>query len=279
MFTLNCNGRILSLDQPRIMGILNLTPDSFSDGGKYNSLHAALKHTENMLSSGADIIDIGGYSSRPFAEDVPEAEELRRIADITAEIVKRFPEAFISIDTFRAGVAREMLEMGVHMINDISAGTMDPNMLDTVAAYPVPYVAMHMQGTPQTMQLQPTYSHVVDEVRDYFVMKIREVRERGIKDLILDPGLGFGKQILHNFQLLGALEQFVPLECPLLIGLSRKSMLYKLLECAPEETLEAASALNMMALTKGVHILRVHDVGQTQQIVKIFRYMRSNGVV
>lgn len=279
MFTLNCRGRMLTLDQPRIMGVLNLTPDSFSDGGQFNTLHKALKHTEHMLKAGADIIDIGGYSSRPFAEDISPREELARIETITEEILQKFPEAIISIDTFRSQVARKMLEKGVHMINDISSGVLDSEMAATVAEFKVPYVAMHMQGTPQTMQNSPGYGEVVEEVHKFFVEKIQTLQAAGIYDLILDPGLGFGKQILHNYQLLGSIERFLPLGYPVLIGLSRKSMLYKLLNCEPNQTSEAAAALHFQALLSGVHILRVHEVKAASDIIRLFKYMQGNGII
>ena len=279
MFSLNCGGKLLNLDQPKIMGVLNLTPDSFSDGGKYQSLHAALKHTEKMLEAGADIIDIGGYSSRPFADDISAEEELRRIESITEEILHRFPEAFISIDTFRASVAQKMLEKGVHIINDISSGNIDENMLQVVSKFRVPYIAMHMQGTPQNMQSNPQYEKVVDEVWDFFVEKINEIRAAGIKDIVLDPGFGFGKQILHNYQLLGSLDRFCSLDLPILVGISRKSMLYKLLQTTPLETREAAAALHFQALKLGANIIRVHEVEGTRQIVDLFRYMKSNGII
>ncbi len=279
MFTLNCRGRVLTLDQPRIMGVLNLTPDSFSDGGKFNTLRLALKHTEQMLKAGADIIDIGGYSSRPFAEDISSEEELARIEDITEDILNKFPEAIISIDTFRSIVARRMLEKGVHMINDISSGILDPKMASTVAEFKVPYVTMHMQGTPQSMQMNPHYGNIVDEVHEFFVEKINTLREAGIYDLILDPGFGFGKKILHNYQLLGALERFLPLGYPLLIGLSRKSMLYKLLDCEPEQTREGAAALHFQALVKGAHILRVHEVNGATDVIQLYKYMKGNGII
>ena len=279
MFTLNCRGRVLTLDQPRIMGVLNLTPDSFSDGGKFNTLRLALKHTEQLLKAGADIIDIGGYSSRPFAEDISPEDELARIEDITEDILKKFPEAIISIDTFRSSVARRMLEKGVHMINDISSGILDPEMASTVAEFNVPYVAMHMQGTPQSMQMNPHYGNIVDEVHEFFVNKINTLREAGIYDLILDPGFGFGKKILHNYQLLGSLDRFLPLGYPLLIGLSRKSMLYKLLECEPEQTREGAAALHFQALLKGAHILRVHEVNGAKDVIRLFKYMKGNGII
>ena len=232
-----------------------------------------------MLEAGADIIDIGGYSSRPFAEDISAEEELRRIETITEEILRRFPEAFISIDTFRASVALKMLEKGVHIINDISSGNIDEKMLQTVSKFQVPYIAMHMQGTPQSMQVDPIYKDVTDEVWDFFVEKINEIRSAGIKDIILDPGFGFGKQILHNYQLLGSLTRFCSFELPILVGISRKSMLYKLLQTTPHETQAAAAALHFHALTLGASIIRVHEVDGARQIVNLFRYMKSNGII
>ena len=277
--SLNCRGRLLSLEQPRVMGILNLTPDSFSDGGKYNEMRAALAQTARMIEEGAAIIDIGGYSTRPYAPEISEEEEIERIHAITAAILDRFPETIVSIDTFRAGVAREMLTLGAHIINDISAGERDEQMLATVAAYDAPYIAMHMQGTPGTMQDRPYYDHIVEEIYAYFVALIDRARQAGIQDLVLDPGFGFGKTILHNYQLLGGMQRFQVLELPLMAGLSRKSMLYRLLDATPEAVIAPASALHLKALEAGVRILRVHDVKEAVQVVRLFTYMHDHGIV
>lgn len=277
--SLNCRGRLFSLEQPQVMGILNLTPDSFSDGGKYNDPAAALAQTAHMIESGATIIDIGGYSTRPYASDISEEEETERIYTITRMILDRFPETFVSIDTFRSGVAREMLNLGAHMINDISAGTSDEQMLSTVAAYDAPYIAMHMQGTPRTMQQNPQYENIVEEIYHSFIQMIHRVREAGIRDLVLDPGFGFGKTVLHNYQLLGGLQRFGVLDIPLMAGLSRKSMLYKLLNTSPQDVTAAASALHLKALEAGTRILRVHDVREAVQTVRLYIYMHEHGIV
>lgn len=277
--SLNCRGSLLSLEQPQVMGILNLTPDSFSDGGKYNEMQAALAQTARMIEAGAAIIDIGGYSTRPYAAAISEQEEIERIHAITAAILDRFPETIVSIDTFRAGVAREMLELGAHIINDISAGEMDEHMLATVAAYDAPYIAMHMQGTPGTMQDRPHYENVVEEIYAYFVELVNRARQAGIQDLVLDPGFGFGKTALHNYQLLGGLKRFQVLDLPLMAGLSRKSMLYRLLDTTPEAVIAPASALHLKALEAGVRILRVHDVKEAVQVVRLFTYMHDHGIV
>jgi dihydropteroate synthase len=277
--SLNCRGRLLSLEQPQVMGILNLTPDSFSDGGKYNDPAAALTQTAHMIESGATIIDIGGYSTRPYASDISEEEETERIYAITRMILDRFPETFVSIDTFRSGVAREMLNLGAHMINDISAGTSDEQMLSTVAAYDAPYIAMHMQGTPRTMQQNPQYENIVEEIYRSFIQMIHRVREAGIRDLVLDPGFGFGKTVLHNYQLLGGLQRFGVLDIPLMAGISRKSMLYKLLNTSPREVTAAAAALHLKALEAGTRILRVHDVREAAQTVRLYTYMHEHGIV
>lgn len=277
--SLNCRGNLLSLEQPRVMGILNLTPDSFSDGGKYLKKEAALAQTARMVEEGAELIDIGGYSSRPYAAAVSEEEETERIYTITRMILDRFPETLVSIDTFRSGVARELLNLGAHIINDISAGQLDEQMLHTVAEYDAPYIAMHMQGTPDTMQDAPHYDQIVTDIYAYFVALVARVRAAGIRDLVLDPGFGFGKTLLHNYTLLGGLQQFLVLDIPLMVGLSRKSMLYKLLHTLPDEVVAPASALHLKALEAGASILRVHDVKEAVQTVRLFTYMREHGIV
>ncbi|MCB9232622.1 MAG: dihydropteroate synthase [Bacteroidia bacterium] len=276
--TLNFRGKLVSLQRPLVMGVLNLTPDSFSDGGRYNQPEQALAHTRAMLEAGADLIDIGGYSSRPGATDISPQEELDRIYAITAQILQEFPQAIISIDTFRASVARQMLDLGVHAINDISGGQLDPEMYATVARYPVPYFLMHMQGTPQTMQLNPTYQDVCEEVWDYFVEKINLARAAGIKDIVLDPGFGFGKTVAHNYELLARLANFQEFGLPILIGISRKSMLYKLLQTQPSEVSDLAAVLHFKALEAGARILRVHDVKTAVHTIKLFQYMQ-HGVI
>ncbi|MEM7372234.1 MAG: dihydropteroate synthase [Bacteroidota bacterium] len=275
----------MPLNRTRIMGILNLTPDSFSDGGLHNSMDSALRRVEQMLQEGADIIDIGGYSSRPYADPVSPEEELARIEAITARILDKFPEVIVSIDTFRPKVAERLLDIGAHIINDISAGSSlreqtERKMMELVSRYPdVPYIAMHMQGDPSTMQNRPQYAQVIQELSQFFVRIIGQAREYGIKDIVIDPGFGFGKTLLHNYQMIRDLEQLTILDVPILIGISRKSMLYKLLDTTPKDVLEAASALHLKCLEAGAHILRTHDVQAANKIVRLFTYMKENGIV
>ena len=260
------------------MGILNLTPDSFSDGGKFNNEDAALRQTERMLQEGAAIIDIGGYSSRPGADDISPEEEQRRIEGTVTAIRDRFPEAILSIDTFRARVAREMLDRGAHIINDISGGLLDEAMLETVARYKAPYVLMHMPGTPQTMKSLANYEDVTQEVWDRLAMGIRKAKAAGITDTIADPGFGFGKTITHNYELFRNLDKFKLLGRPFLVGISRKSMLYKPFKTTPDDVLELTSALHLKALESGASILRVHDVKPAARTVELYQYL-SNGAV
>lgn len=277
--TLNCRGRLLSLEQARIMGILNLTPDSFSDGGQFNQKSDALAQVERMIEAGVDLIDVGGYSSRPYAAEVSESEEIDRIYEITATILHQFPEIIVSIDTFRSGVAEEMLKLGAHIINDISGGGMDEEMLQTVAAYDAPYIAMHMQGTPGTMQDAPVYQEIVGDIYTHFLTIINSARAAGIRDIVLDPGFGFGKSMLHNYQLLAGMDQFQVLDVPILAGISRKSMLYKLVDTGPEDVIALSSALHLRILEQGARIIRVHDVKEARQVVRLFTYMREHGIV
>jgi dihydropteroate synthase len=276
---LNCRGRLVSLEQPLVMGILNLTPDSFSDGGQYNRFDAALQRTETMLEQGADVIDIGGNSTRPGAPDIPPERELERIATITAAILERFPEALVSVDTFRASVAKAMLEQGVHMINDIAGGRFDEAMYATVARYQAPYIMMHIQGTPQTMQENPHYEDVVAEVYADLLAKIRAAQAEGITDLLIDPGFGFGKTLSHNLLLFRNLATFTDLGRPLVLGISRKSMFRKLLGLTGEATIVPANALHYQALCAGAKILRVHDVGPARQVVQLYQALEGNGAL
>lgn len=271
--TLNCRGRLLSLQKPQVMGILNLTPDSFSDGGKFNTVPAALAQTEKMLNEGAAIIDIGAYSSRPGAKDISMEEELDRMGETVAHILQEFPEAILSIDTFRPEVAKAMLEMGAHIINDIGAGQMEAGMMKVVAEYGAPYILMHMQGTPQNMQKQPKYENVVEEVNAFFVERIKEARAAGIKDIVLDPGFGFGKTLGHNYELFRNLGRFKALGMPLLIGISRKSMVYRLFGTEPNDVLELTTALHLKALEAGAKILRVHDVRPAVRATQLHQYL------
>jgi dihydropteroate synthase len=276
--TLNCRGHLLSLEKPVVMGILNLTPDSFSDGGQFNSPKAALAHVEEMLKEGATIIDVGGYSSRPGASDISAEEELARVKDITREILRQFPEAIISIDTFRTAVAAPLLDMGAHIVNDISAGTLDPEMLNLVARHRIPYGIMHMQGNPQTMQAAPQYTDVVAEVYTYLTERIRAARLAKIQDIIVDPGFGFGKTLDHNWQLFRNLAQFKVFGLPLLIGISRKSMVYRLFDTQPRDVLELTTALHVKALDQGARILRVHDVRPAVRAIQLHHYMQHGSL-
>ena len=270
--TINAGGRLLDLSQPQVMGILNVTPDSFYDGSRCPDMTAVAKRVETILSEGADMIDVGGYSSRPGCVDVSVDEEKRRLA-IGFEAIRRLsPDAVISVDTFRAEVARwSVEEWGVQIINDISAGELDADMFDVVAQLRVPYIMMHMRGTPEAMMQQQYlhYDDVVADVLQYFAAKIDRLAYMGVNDIIIDPGFGFSKTVDDNFRLMRHLDEFARLGLPLLVGISRKSMIYKLLDVTPAESLNGTTALNVMALLGGAHILRVHDVKQAVEAVKI----------
>ncbi|MCC6837156.1 MAG: dihydropteroate synthase [Bacteroidia bacterium] len=251
------------------MGILNITSDSFYDGGKYLQPDAYLAQAMKMVSEGAGILDIGAYSTRSGAAEVDETTEKERLTSAIAAIRKQFPEVLISADTFRASVAKKAIEAGANIINDISGGTMDEAMFDTVAELDVPYILMHIQGTPQTMQVDPQYKNVTQEVKNFFEERIEQLNKKGLKKIILDPGFGFGKTIEHNYQLLREMDQFQSLGLPVLAGISRKSMIYKLLNIKAEESLNGTSILNTFALQKGVKILRVHDVKEAKEVVQL----------
>jgi len=251
------------------MGVLNLTPDSFYDGGKYKNEQEALKHVEQMLNEGATFIDIGAYSSRPNAKDISEKEELERILPLLHSMLRAFPEALISVDTFRSKVAKQCVEAGATMVNDISAGKLDKNMLQTIANLHVPYIMMHMRGTPQTMQQQTDYQNLTKEILFYFSERIAAARSLGIIDVIIDPGFGFAKTSEQNFELINKLELFNLLDKPLLVGVSRKSMVYKALGTTPAEALNGTTVLNTVALQKGASILRVHDVKEAMECIKL----------
>ncbi len=270
-FTLNCNGTLLTLTDPIVMGILNITPDSFSDGGQFNTLEKAIRRTEEMISEGASIIDVGGYSSRPNAAHISLSKERTRLYPVIQKIRAEFPEVLISVDTFRAEIAEEMIAMGVHLINDISGGLMDEKMMETVGRYPVPYIIMHMQGTPQTMQTKPEYQDITKEVWVYFTERVQTAKTAGIKDLVIDPGFGFGKKMSHNYTLLNHLSLFTAIQLPLMVGLSRKSMIYKLLNISPQETLPFTTALHLKAMEKGAKILRVHEVETAVKAVSLYQ--------
>ncbi len=273
--TLNCKGRLISLEGPLVMGILNVTPDSFFDGGQYTAKKAALNQVEKMMKKGASMIDVGGVSSRPGSDTISETEELERVIPMIRTIAENFPEAIISVDTFRAKVAKESVGAGAAMINDISAGRIDEKMYETVASLTVPYVLMHMQGKPKNMQENPTYEDIVQEVLDFFIWEMEKLRKWDIKDIILDVGFGFGKTIEHNFRLLKDLHVFKILEQPLLVGISRKSMICRLLNIKPEAALNATSALNLVALQQGAKILRVHDVAEAMEVIEVWKQLEA----
>jgi dihydropteroate synthase len=262
-----------SITRPQVMGILNTTDDSFYDGGKYHTIDKALFRCEDMLHEGADIIDIGGQSTRPGADMITEDEEIRRTAPIIDAIIKRFPDCIISIDTFRAAVANHAVRAGAAIINDVSAGDDDDGMVKIVSRLQVPYIAMHKKGLPKTMQDQPHYNDVLQEVKLYLENKLIIYREAGIEEVVLDPGFGFGKTLDDNYHLLKHLEVFHTLNCPILVGVSRKSMVWKLLATEPSKALNGSTALHMLALAKGAHILRVHDVKEAIECVKIAEEM------
>lgn len=266
---INCKGTLTDLSQPKIMGILNCTPDSFFDGGKYKNENEFLQQAERMLSEGADFIDVGAYSSKPNAEFVSNAEELQRIVPVVELLLKHFPDTIISIDTFRADVAKACIAAGASIINDISAGMLDDNMLETVGRLKVPYIMMHMRGTPQTMTKLTQYDDIVKEMLLYFSQRIEAARNCGIDDIIIDPGFGFAKTLEQNYEVLQKMELFKIIELPILVGVSRKSMIYKLLGITPQEALNGTTVLNTIALSKGANILRVHDVKEAVETVKI----------
>jgi dihydropteroate synthase len=268
--TLHVNGKLVDLNTPVVMGILNITPDSFFTGSRVTTETEILRQAEKMLSEGATFLDVGGYSSRPEAQDISAEEERTRVLKAIKAIVHKFPAALISIDTFRAAIARDAIREGASIINDISAGSLDAGMFETVAALKVPYIAMHMRGTPQTMNTLTDYKNLAGEVMDYFIEKIDRLKNLGVNDIIIDPGFGFAKTINQNFELLSNLNYFNSLNRPILAGLSRKSMIWKTLDTTPEEALSGTTALNMTALLKGASILRVHDVKEAVQAIKLF---------
>ena len=272
--TILVKGNLLDLSEPKIMGILNITPDSFYDGGKFKEETALLKQVEKMLAEGATFIDIGGYSSRPGAKDISEEVEKERVLPAVEIIIKKFPECIISVDTFRSTIAKLAVEAGASLINDISGGSLDKKMPEVVAALQVPYILMHMQGTPQTMNTLTNYENLLKEIVDYFHQKISMFQALGVKDIIIDPGFGFAKTIDQNFELLQKLDSMKILEKPILVGLSRKSTIWKTLSIKPEEALNGTTSLNTVALLKGANILRVHDVKEAMEIVKLLAFIR-----
>ena len=274
--TINAKGILLDLSTTQVMGILNITFDSFYDGGKNNSISKAVEKAHQLTKEGAKIIDIGAYSSRPGAKHISATEEWNRLKNIIPIINKEFPETALSVDTFRSEIARKSIDSGAHMINDISAGEMDEKMFDTISELKVPYILMHMKGKPQNMQNNPQYECIEDEIVDFFKKKISILEKKGVEDIIVDPGFGFGKTLTHNYRLLNNMEKLNELSRPLLAGVSRKSMIYKLLETKPQEALNGTSVLHTICLLKGVSFLRVHDVKEAVECAKIINFAKNN---
>ncbi|WP_271855488.1 dihydropteroate synthase [Patiriisocius marinus] len=275
MRTINCKGTLIDLSSPTVMGIINVTPDSFYDGGQTTNIEDITSQASKMLLAGAQFLDIGGYSSRPNAKDISEAEELERVIPAIEAIVHKFPEAIISIDTFRSAVAKKAIDAGAAIINDISAGLLDSEMLQTVARLQVPYIMMHMKGTPQTMKELCSYDNITKEVIFYFSERVAEARKLGINDIIIDPGFGFAKTAQQSFELLNNLELLSALDVPILTGVSRKSMIYKTLNVSAKDALNGTSALHMVALEKGTSILRVHDVAEAAECITLFKHLKK----
>ncbi|MGC6479837.1 MAG: dihydropteroate synthase [Flavobacteriaceae bacterium] len=267
--SIRCGGKLIALDKPLAMGILNITPDSFYDGGHFNEEVKALSQTEKMLSAGAKIIDVGAASSKPGSALIDPEEECQRLLPILEKLLQRFPAALFSIDTYNSATAKAAIEMGAHIINDISAGNIDSEMMAVVGHYKVPYIMMHMQGTPLNMQVNPQYNNIVEEIKLYFQHKIEQAYAAGITDLILDPGFGFGKKLEDNYEILRYFETLQTLGLPLLAGLSRKSMIYKTLNITADQALNGTTALNSIALLKGAKILRVHDVEAAVECIQL----------
>lgn len=273
--TINCKGKLIDLSSPKVMGILNITPDSFYDGGVHKNDATVLKHVELMLNDGATFIDVGAYSSRPNADFVSEVIETNRILPIIEVVLKHFPETLISVDTFRSDVAKKCIEAGAALINDISAGKLDDNMMQTVANLHVPYIMMHMKGKPQTMQEHTNYDSLTKDILFYFSERIASAKALGIVDIIIDPGFGFAKTIEQNYELLNHLELFKMIEKPLLVGVSRKSMIYKTLGTTANDALNGTTVLNTIALQKGASILRVHDVKEAMETIKLVESLKA----
>lgn len=275
--SIKCGEELIDLTEPKIMGILNITPDSFYDGGKNASLDDVLIHVKQMIDDGCDILDVGAYSSRPGAKEITIDEELKRLSSVLSAIRKSYPNLIISVDTFRSEVAKRVVnDYNVNIINDISAGDFDKKMFATITDLNLPYIIMHMKGTPQNMQNNPIYDNVVKEVIAYFSSKVEQLKLLGINDLIIDPGFGFGKSIEHNFQLIRHLDDFKIFELPLLVGVSRKSFIYKTVELDPENALNGTTVLNTLLLIGGANILRVHDVKEAKEAIKLtWKYLNA----
>ena len=273
---INIKGNLLDLNKPKIMGILNVTPDSFFDGGLYNTEKKVDIQVIKMIEDGMDILDVGGYSSRPGAKEISINEEIDRVIPVVKFIRKTYPELILSVDTFRSEVARNCLDLGIDIINDISAGCIDKNILDVVAEYNCPYIMMHMKGTPQTMQINPEYENLIKELLIYFAKRIYLAREKGIIDIIVDPGFGFGKTLDHNYTIMKKIENFKHLDLPILVGISRKSFITKQLDIDKKDSLNGTTALNMYFLEKNVNILRVHDVKEAKECIMLHEKIKSS---
>lgn len=274
--TINCKGKLINLSTPKVLGILNVTPDSFYDGGTYKDENAILNQAEKMLADGATFIDIGGYSSKPGAEFVSEEDELKRVVPTIQLILKHFPETLISVDTFRSNVARQAVKSGAAIVNDISAGKLDDKMMTTVGHLGVPYLMMHLRGTPKTMQQLTDYDDLIKDVLSYFAERIAEAHKAKINDIIIDPGFGFAKTMEQNYKLLNHFELFKITDKPLLAGVSRKSMIYKTLNTTSKAALNGTTALHMVALQKGATLLRVHDVKEAMECITLFNQLKSS---
>ena len=273
---INIKGNLLDLNKPKIMGILNVTPDSFFDGGLYNTEKKVDIQVMKMIEDGMDILDVGGYSSRPGAKEISIDEEIDRVIPVVKFIRKEYPELILSVDTFRSEVARNCLDLGIDIINDISAGCIDKNILDVVAEYNCPYIMMHMKGTPQTMQINPEYENLIKELLIYFAKRIYLAREKGIIDIIVDPGFGFGKTLDHNYTIIKKIENFKLLDLPILVGISRKSFITKQLDINKKDSLNGTTALNMYFLEKNINILRVHDVKEAKECIMLHEKIKSS---
>tara|TARA_Y100000992_G_scaffold184298_1_gene124522 strand:- start:944 stop:1771 length:828 start_codon:yes stop_codon:yes gene_type:complete len=273
---INIKGNLLDLNKPKIMGILNVTPDSFFDGGLYNTEKKVDIQVTKMIEDGMDILDVGGYSSRPGAKEISVNEEIDRVVPVVKFIRKTYPELILSVDTFRSEVARDCLDLGIDIINDISAGCIDKNILDVVAEYNCPYIMMHMKGTPQTMQINPEYENLIKELLIYFAKRIYLAREKGIIDIIVDPGFGFGKTLDHNYTIMKKIENFKLLDLPILVGISRKSFITKQLDIDKKDSLNGTTALNMYFLEKNINILRVHDVKEAKECIMLHEKIKSS---
>tara|TARA_B100001564_G_scaffold160210_1_gene134741 strand:- start:667 stop:1494 length:828 start_codon:yes stop_codon:yes gene_type:complete len=273
---INIKGNLLDLNKPKIMGILNVTPDSFFDGGLYNTEKKVDIQVTKMIEDGMDILDVGGYSSRPGAKEISINEEIDRVIPVVKFIRKKYPELILSVDTFRSKVARNCLDLGIDIINDISAGCIDKNILDVVAEYNCPYIMMHMKGTPQTMQINPEYENLIKELLIYFAKRIYLAREKGIIDIIVDPGFGFGKTLDHNYTIMKKIENFKLLDLPILVGISRKSFITKQLDIDKKDSLNGTTALNMYFLEKNINILRVHDIKEAKECIMLHEKIKSS---